>query len=168
MLIVEPLPTVEEFSQGQGVRGLREPEHSLDVELLDALASDPESLADDGEGLGRGAIEPVVGDDDLAQAAGKPADETTEFSPNLGLVKLLARIGALDRLDRQRRQQSRQRQTLIVADRCGLVVLHDRSPDGTRDRHDGVAAELDASRRVVALESAPEADPTGLDGVLEG
>ncbi len=59
------------------------------MQLLDALPTYPQELADGGKGLRRVPSQPVVGDDDLLLAGWELAKETTQFGADEPSVQCL-------------------------------------------------------------------------------
>ena len=81
-------------------------------------------------------------------------------------MQVFAHLGLVDHRDRVRlRVQEDQRR---IAQGWLCLGGGDRAPDGVGDRLDNVAAEARALRRVVATDCLPEAEPAGMQGVVEG
>lgn len=147
---------IGEQAQGVGTGGLGQKEESLVVELMNPLTTDAPRFADLGEGLGERAIQSVVPHHNRAQARREGRDQSVEGLLDLGLMTRLRQIALGDEVRRRADQGER------------FLRSGDCRPDRAGNRRDGVTAQARPAGRVIALQSVPQTDPSGVERIGEG
>lgn len=128
------------------------------MQLVDALATDPQGRADGGEGLGVSAGQAVVGDDHLTPAGRQLPHEGAQGSADLSPLEALAQVGV----------GGREETGAEVGPRGLRPRGGDRVPDRVGDRRDRVGAEAGAAGRIVTAQGVPQAEAPGVQGIGEG
>jgi hypothetical protein len=135
---------------------MRQPENSSDVKLMDALAADSEGAADGGEGLGRAAIQAMVGNDDVLQAKRELSGQAVQGGIRLSPLKGLDLVTIHDQGN------------IRPVGMKETVLKGDGAPDGMGDGWNSVGAEGGAALGVVVAQGRPQADAPLVQGILEG
>jgi len=150
--------TLEEGTEGLGVRGVAQPDQGFAMQLADTLVAQAKTSAKLTVAGRWIAIEAIVGDKDLLQAPRQTGDHALE--------RLLqgSCLGKHRRIDGKGTggQQTNGGPALLAG------VVFDRPPNVTHNGWPSVGGEGQTPMRIVAQDRSPQADAACLQGFHEG